>query len=219
MNKKKKTIIIVSIIILLILVLISTIYLLNKSKKTESGTSVYENVDSNLSKTVVLSEADNELISVLKNVDIYLQNFTITEDVATQEQFMFLISIGGVEDAKTSITLKEYISNIYEARKYTDDNGKTTYLFDIELVDKANLLVNKRAIIMVSDEAIKYINLNLHDINFTNEIFTKDTLNSFALIEAFYGSYFTSICTQVSNTWEKATTFENVNYENIWNNI
>lgn len=221
MNSKKKKIIIISIVVILVLILTLTIYLLNKNKKSTSETSVYDNADSNLSQAVVLSEADNELIAVLKNVDTYLQNFSIDEDSINQEQFMFLLSIGGAFEGGTihNTNLKEYISQIYEARKYIDNNEKTTYLFDVEVVDKGNLLNTKRTIIMVCDGIIKYLNLNLHDINFTNEIFTEDELNNFALVEAFYGSYFTSICTQVSNTWEKATPFENVNYENIWNNI
>lgn len=219
MNSKKKKIIIISIVVILVLILTLTIYLLNKNKKTEKGASAYENADSNLSQAIVLSESDNELISVLKNLDAYLQNIKITGEDNIDEKQMLAIAIMGIQDGET-ITLKEYISKIYEARKYTDNNGKVTYLFDVEFVDKNNLLLNKRKIIMTSNEALESANIDLSDIDVTNELFTEDgSLDSWALVQGFYGSYFKSLCTKISNIWEEATHFEDVNYENIWNNI
>ena len=217
MNNKKKKIIIISIIVILSLILTLTIYLLNNNKN-EKEKSVYENTDSNLSQSIVLSETDNELISVLKNLDIYLQNIKITDEDNVNEKQMLAIMIMGIQDEE-KITLKEYISKIHEARKYTDSNGKVTYLFDVEFVDKYNLLTNKRKIIITSNEAIETTNIDLSDINIMNELFTEETLGNWVMIQGFYGSYFKSLCTQVSNTWEKATPLENVNYENIWNNI
>lgn len=218
MNSKKKTIIIISIIVILVLISTLTIYLLNNSKNREE-TPIYDNADSNLSQAIELSETDNELISVLKNVDTHLQNIKSTDEDTVNQKQMLSNMIMGIQDGET-ITLKECISKIYEARKYTDINGKVTYLFDVEFVDKNNLLLNKRKIIMTSNETFETANIDLSDIDVTNELFAKDgSLDSWALVQGFYGSYFKSLCTKISNTWNEATPLENVNYENIWNNI
>lgn len=214
----KKRIFIISGIVLIAIITLIIICVLNNNKTNEEKSSVYENTDSNLSQAVVLSESDNELISVLKNLDTYLQNIKITDEDSVNEKQMLPIMIMGIQDGET-ITLKEYISKIYEARKYTDSNGKVTYLFDVEFVDKYNLLTNKRKIIITSNEAIETANIDLSDINVMNELFTEETLGNWVMIQGFYGNYFKSLCTQVSNTWEKAIQFENVHYENIWNNI
>ncbi len=104
-----------------------------------------------------------------------------------------------------SIFIKEFCPKIYEIKKYED----SVYIIDMDMVIEDKEPVRKKVI--VSNGKITMFNVFEEDYK-TDEQNTDEN----SLENSFLQMFIAQINSKVLETWEKATTLDNVNYEKVY---
>jgi type II secretory pathway component GspD/PulD (secretin) len=198
---EKKKVIIVILIILAIAIIGSIVYI------SITG----EEVNLSLSEEVTLNAEEQEILDITRKIDEKLKNPVIEDEETNQLDF----SINNTEPT----TFKDVFNNIYEVRKYTTEEGKTSYVFQIGLKSDKQLENDKRFVIY-NEEGI-YFYPELEDLEFdetTDE--TKNESNTTVYFgNEFYKALFKSLDKEINEIWQNSLTYNNIDYNKIYNMI
>lgn len=146
---------------------------------------------------ILLNANEKEILSVLKDVDYSLRN---PEDNEDNEN-----TFNVVPTEPTS--LKELITTIYEAKKYSLDDGTIGYLF------KASLISDSETILVVCNGKLTSMTIDNKLLENNNDE-SKDGL-SYDLTNYFLQS-FNNIITE---KWDNSTSIKDVNFSKILKKI
>lgn len=150
-----------------------------------------------IANNILLNKNEKEILSVLKDVDYSLRNPKDDED--TENTFNI------VPTEPTS--LKEFITTIYEVKKYSLDDGTIGYLI------KASLINDSETILVVSNGELTSMTIDNKLLENNNDE-SKDGL-SYDLTNYFLQS-FNNIITE---KWDNSTSINDVNFTKILNKI
>ena len=204
-SKKKIFLVIVTIAILLVAIYFIFIY----RGRTEDNKKRLT-----LAEQITLNDNEKEILSELVNVNDKLLNPTVAENTDTNST-----DYTEIVKPKESISLKDFCIKLYEARKTTNEQGKTIYLFDMDT--RGNNGETIRRYIITEDGQIISCSFVENDYNEAlNEMedtkYENGTLN---LGKQFIKAIFEGITKAINEMWENATIYENVNYDNILKKI
>lgn len=146
---------------------------------------------------IILNSNEKEIMSVLKDFDNTLQNIEPSED----NTYNF--------NPLEPTTLKQYISKIYEARKYTVENGTLFFLFRVEFSAEEGDSDN---ILMISNGKIITRTVNEDFLNNLEQ--STDDLSA-----ALQKVFFTKVNTDTRERWDNSEKITNINFEKILNKI
>lgn len=144
-----------------------------------------------------LNKNEKELLSVLNEFNTSLQNIEPNEN----DNYNFRPS--------EVTSLKQYVSNIYEARKYIAENGDIFFLFRVELVNESG---NSNNILIISNGNMISRTINETTYKYLN-ISTNDFTNSLQKV------FFEKVNNITLERWDKSEIINNVNFEKILNKI
>lgn len=144
-----------------------------------------------------LNKNEKELLSVLNEFNTSLQNIEPKEN----DNYNFRPS--------EVTSLKQYVSNIYEARKYIAENGAIFFLFRVELVNESG---NSNNILIISNGNMISRTINETTYKYLN-ISTNDFTNSLQKV------FFEKVNNITLERWDKSEIINNVNFEKILNKI
>ncbi len=166
-----------------------------------------------VAENITLNDDEKELLSELVNVNYKLLNPKQQEENTNTTDY--------TEVAKPTepTSLKDFCIKLYEARKTTNENGETIYLFDMDTKGK-NGETTRRIFITRNGEitGCTFIESDyaesleqMEDTKFEN--------GSINLGKDFLKVIFEGLTKTINETWEKATIYDNVNYDNILSKI
>lgn len=165
-----------------------------------------------VAEEITLNDNEQELLKELINVNDKLLNPQNEKNVNTTDYVE-------VVKPEKPMTLKDFCKKIYEARKTTNEQGETIYLFDIDTMGSNNQIV-RRKIITKNGEmtGCTFIESDYKEVLEKAGNTTVDS-NGITLGEEFVKAIFEGLNKSINDVWEKATVYENVNYDNILNKI
>lgn len=159
-----------------------------------------------------MNDNEKELLAELINVNNKLQNPETKENANTTDY---------TEIAKPAepTSLKDFCKKIYEARKTTNEQGETIYLFDMETIGKNQETI--RRIFVTKNGEIVGCTFVESDYADSLEEMENTTVNNggINLGKDFVKVIFDGLTNSINETWEKATVYNDVNYNNIINKI
>lgn len=205
MEKKTKKIIFTLIVILAIIVVLYFICFYRRTTEDNKKSLT-------VAEEITLNDNEKELLTELINVNNKLLNPEVKENTNTTDY---------TEIAKPTepISLKDFCKKIYEARKTTNEQGETIYLFDMETKEKNEDTV-RRIYITKNGEFVgcTFIESDYADSLKEMESTTVDN-EGINLGKDFVKAIFDGLTNAINETWEKATVYNDVNYNNILNKI
>lgn len=200
---KKKIFIVVGIILLIGIIYFVCFY---------RGTTKDNKKTLTVAEEITLNDSEKELLAELVNVNNQLLNPKQEENTNTADY---------VEIAKPTepVELKNFCKKIYEARKTTNEQGETIYLFDMDTIGNNNEIV-RRIFITKNGEMTGCTFIESDYAKAVEEAgnTTADS-NGITLGGDFVKVIFEGITKSIKEIWEKATVYENVNYDNILSKI
>ena len=165
-----------------------------------------------IAEEITLNDNEKELLAELINVNNKLQNPETKENANTTDY---------TEIAKPAepTSLKDFCKKIYEARKTTNEQGETIYLFDMETIGKNQETI--RRIFVTKNGEIVGCTFVESDYADSLEEMENTTVNNggINLGKDFVKVIFDGLTNSINETWEKATVYNDVNYNNIINKI
>ncbi len=204
-NRKKVFIVIVVIAILLV----SVYFIFIHRERTENNKK-----ELTIAEEITLNDNEKELLSELINVNDKLLNPTNTENADTNST-----DYTKIVKPKESISLKDFCIKLYEARKTINEQGETLYMFDMDT--KGNNGKTIRRFILTKNGEMQGCSFVESDYTETlNEMEdTKYENGTINLGKEFMQSIFEGLTKSINEMWEKATIYEDVNYDNILGKI
>lgn len=197
-NIRNKIFIIIGIIILGLVIYVVCIH---------RGTTEENKKDLTIIEKITLNDNEKELLSELVNVNDKLLHPTQSEDTNSLDYV-------NAEKPTEPISLKEFCIKLYEARKTTNENGETIYIFDMdtkgnngEVVRRKIFINNGEMIFTFTDSEIEEVVENVGDTTISEE--------GINLGKDFAKAMLQGINNSANELWEKANTYNNVNYDNI----
>lgn len=165
-----------------------------------------------IAEEITLNDNEKELLAELINVNNKLQNPETKENANITDY---------TEIAKPAepTSLKDFCKKIYEARKTTNEQGETIYLFDMETIGKNQETI--RRIFVTKNGEIVGCTFVESDYADSLEQMENTTVNNggINLGKDFVKVIFDGLTNSINETWEKATVYNDVNYNNIINKI
>lgn len=166
-----------------------------------------------VAEEITLNNEEKELLSELVNVNNQLLNPKQETTNTNETNYTELVK------PKEPISLKDFCKKLYEARKTTNEQGETIYLFDMDTVGANN--ENVRRIIVTKNGEMTGCTFIESDYSeavsqLGNTSFDGNSIN---LGGDFLKAIFEGLTQEVNEMWEQATTYENVNYNNILSKI
>lgn len=165
-----------------------------------------------IAEEITLNDNEKELLSELVNVNNRLLNPKPKENTTTTDY---------TEIAKPTepTSLKDFCKKIYEARKTTNESGETIYLFDMETKSQNEQTV--RRIFITKNGEITGCTFVESDYAESLEQMENTTVEngSINLGKEFVKAIFEGLTKTINETWDKATVYDNVNYNNILSKI
>ena len=200
---KKKIFIVVGILLLIGIIYFVCFY---------RGTTGDNKKTLTVAEEITLNDNEKELLAELVNVNNQLLNPKQEEDTNTTDY---------VEVAKPTepVALKDFCKKIYEARKTTNEQGETIYLFDMDTMGNDNKIV-RRIFITKNGEMTGCTFVESDYAKAVEEAgnTTADS-NGITLGGDFVKVIFEGITKSINEMWDKAAVYENVNYDNILSKI
>ena len=203
MEKNKKVLIFLGIIVLVI-----AIYFICFHR----GTTEENKKTLTLAEEITLNNNEKELLSELVNVNNKLLNPTQEENANTTDYTKIV-------KPREPTSLRDFCIKLYEARKTTNDEEETIYLFEMETKGKSEETVRRIFVTKNGElagctfiESDYAENLEQMDNTTVNE-------NGIALGKEFVKVIFEGLTQKINEIWENATVYENVNYDNILRKI
>lgn len=200
---KKKIFIVVGIILLIGIIYFVCFY---------RGTTEDNKKTLTVAEEITLNDNEKELLEELVNVNNKLLNPKQEENTNTTDY---------VEVAKPTepIALKDFCKKIYEARKTTNEQGETIYLFDMDTMGNDNKIV-RRIFITKNGEmtGCTFVESDYEKAVEEAGNTTADS-NGITLGGDFVKAIFEGTTKSINEMWDKATVYENVNYDNILSKI
>lgn len=152
-------------------------------------------------KKVTLNKSEEEVLSVLQDVNSYLEK-PIDENENTST-----ISF----KPKSPMSIKELVSSIHQVRKGYNENGNLFFLFDVSILDKDNnemksiLYVSNGKLVgmTLNEELSKFLNINQETGNFEN------------IFKAAYNKAIEKVNNHITNLWNESTIIDNINLKKI----
>lgn len=166
-----------------------------------------------VAEEITLNNDEKELLSELVNVNNQLLNPKQEETNTNETNYTEVVK------PTEPISLKDFCKKLYEARKTTNAQGETVYLFDMDTVGANNETV--RRIIITKNGEITGCTFVESDYAETVSQAGNTTFdgNSINLGGDFLKTIFEGLTQEVNEMWEQATIYENVNYNNILSKI
>ena len=197
----KKKGVVIGIIIIVVIIAIGSIVYINMNN---------DSIDLSVVDEITLNDGEKEILEALKQADNYLRNPVPKEENANSLEFT--VSVTDPTDFKTMF------SKVYECRKYTSENGDVSYLFDVEMNSDTEEFSTRR-----------YIDVNDHGVTIFFKLEDLDTLNleneskyedgTYTLGKEFYKTIFEGVENQVNKVWQESATYQNVDYDKLYNKI
>lgn len=177
------------------------------------GTTEDNKITLTVAEEITLNDNEKELLNELINVNNQLLN-PKQEETNTNE-----INYTEVVKPTEPVELKDFCKKLYEARKTTNEQGETVYLFDMDTVGTNNETV--RRIIITRNGEMTGCTFVESDYAETISEAGNTTFdgNSINLVGEFLKALFEGLTKTVNEMWEQATVYENVNYDNILSKI
>lgn len=208
---KKKILVLIGILLLLTIISVLWFYLTTSSEN---------NTNLTIAEEIVLTEEEKEIIFELQRLKDSLLN-PEPQDNTDSEMSNSITSEDFTMTPTESIEFSEFCKKLYEVRKFISDGGKILYLFDMDTEFKDNEVI--RRIIVTQEGKLIYYTLteNDYDINQLENSTTETTDNGLTVYfgNEFIKALYEQITKSIQNMWEKALTFENVDYDTILNKI
>ena len=205
MKNNKKMFIVISIIIILLVGYFIFIHrgITGKNKKTLT-----------VAEEITLNDNEKELLSELVNVNDKLLNPTVTENVDINSS-----NYTEVVKPKEPIKLKDFCLKLYEARKTTNEQGETLYLFDMDTKGNNGEII--RRFILTKNGEITGCSFVESDYAESLEQMENTTVENgnINLGREFVKALFEGFTKAIEETWNKATVYDNVNYNSIFSKI
>ncbi len=202
-NSKKKVLIILGVVLLIVAIYFICFYRGTTEDNKKTLTVVEE---------ITLNDKEKELLSELVNVNNKLLNPTSNANSNTTDY---------TEVAKPTkpMPLKDFCVKLYEARKTTNEQGETIYLFDMETKGKNGETI--RRIFITKNGEMTGCTFIESDYEESLEQMENTTLEngSINLGKDFVKAIFEGLTQKINEMWENATVYENVNYDNILSKI
>ncbi len=165
-----------------------------------------------VAEEITLNNNEKELLSELVNVNNKLLNPTQEENTNTTDYTKIV-------KPTEPTSLRDFCIKLYEARKTTNDEEETIYLFDMETKGKNEETVRRIFVTKNGElagctfiESDYAENLEQMDNTTVNE-------NGITLGKEFVKVIFEGLTQKINEIWENATVYENVNYDNILSKI
>lgn len=166
-----------------------------------------------VAEKITLNNEEKELLSELVNVNNQLLNPKQETTNTNETNYTELVK------PTEPISLKDFCKKLYEARKTTDEQGETVYLFDMDTVGSNNETV-RRIIVTKNGEMTGCTFIESDYAEAVSQLGnTSFDGNSINLGGDFLKAIFEGLTQEVNAMWEQATTYENVNYNNILSKI
>lgn len=203
--KTKKVIFIALIIVILALAIYFICFFRGTTDDNKKTLTVAEEI--------TLNNEEKELLSELVNVNNQLLNPKQEETNTNETNYTEVVK------PTEPMSLKDFCKKLYEARKITNEQGETIYLFDIDTVGANNETV--RRIIVTKNGEITGCTFVESDYAETVSQVGNTTFdgNSINLGGDFLKTIFEGLTQEVNKMWEQANVYENVNYNNIFSKI
>lgn len=165
-----------------------------------------------IAEEITLNDNEKELLSELINVNNRLLNPEPKENSTTSDYT-------GIAKPTEPTSLKDFCKKLYEARKTTNEQGETIYLFDMETKSQNEQTV-RRIFTTKNGELIgcTFVESDYAE-NLEQEENTTVEKGSINLGKEFVKVIFEGLTKAVNETWEKATVYDDVNYNNILSKI
>ena len=206
MKEKTKKVV---FIVLIVIILASAIYFICFFR----GTTDDNKKTLTVAEEITLNNEEKELLSELVNVNNQLLNPEQETTNANETNYTELVK------PTEPISLKDFCKKLYEARKTTNEQGETVYLFDMNTVGANNETV-RRIIVTKNGEmtGCTFVESDYSEAvsQLGNTSFDGNSIN---LGGDFLKAIFEGLTQEVNVMWEQATTYENVNYNNILSKI
>ncbi len=188
----KSSLKILIISILIILIGVSSYFIFFKREK------ISENLNSlTVFEKMTFSDNEKEIFDMLGELKENLLKGEEKKEITDMSDFNM--------SPTESIFIKEFCPKIYEIKKYED----SVYIIDMDMVIEDKEPVRKKVI--VSNGKITMFNVFEEDYK-TDEQNTDEN----SLENSFLQMFIAQINSKVLETWEKATTLDNVNYEKVY---
>ena len=184
--------------ILIIFVGVSSYFLFfRKEKNNDSENSL------TISEKILLNDNEKEIFELLSQVR---ENLLKGDEEENTDDSTVNLAI-----SSSSIELKDFCSKIYEIRKYED----SIYIIDMDVIFKDKAPARKK--VLVSNGKVTMINISEEDLNLESESESEEQdPNEISLGKEFYEALISKINETISEYWDNSTTFDNVDYENIY---
>ncbi len=205
--KMKKKFIIIGIFTIAIIIFL-TIFITHKTNFIQPTVSLLDEI--------TLNDSEKELLSVLQDIDYTLKNPKVTDDENEENTNTINFTITPTEPT----SLKKLINNIYEVRKYINEDGNIFFLLDVDVNFQTNS-VNKRRIILTYNGVITSMTYEKDDfaeMEDSNIEQNNDSL-TYNFGKDFYTAFFETLTNKIKEIWEEALKYDNVNYNKILNKI
>ncbi len=198
----KKKIIIGIIVALVIAFVVGSIVYINMSG---------DSIDLSIADEITLNDNEKEVLEILKQVDNYLRNPQPKEEDSNTIDFD--LSLTEPTDFKT------IFSKVYEVRKFTSEEGKVSYMLDVEVNSDATEGLSTRRYVAANEQAI-YIYPTTADLDSLGLEEEGGYENGVLIIgKNFYEGIFKELEETVNEMWQKSATYTNVDYDKIYSKI
>lgn len=204
MKLNKKIIIIPILIILLILAIYFVFIYRVKTNENNKGLTIFEKF--------TMSDNEKEIYTLLSIINNNIINGNLVDSESD--------AVKNVDIEKEDIKLKEFFYNIYEIKKYTNENNEINYIIDMDFKTKENQ-VNRRKFV-TKDGKITTFSLLESDFdtlenNNTNSAENSDFSNALSIY--FTQQIIEAINKAIDEKWNKSISFNDVNYKKIIDKI
>lgn len=205
MEKKKnnKILIIIGIIILVIAVYFICFH---------RGTTEENKKALTVAEEITLNDSEKELLAELVNVNDKMLN-------PTQEESTNTTDYTKVAKPTQPTSLKDFCIKLYEARKTTNEQGETIYLFDMETKGQNGESVRRKIITRNGEMTGVTFVENDYAESLEQMEDTNVNENGITLGKEFMKTILEGLTQKINEIWESATIYENVNYNNILSKI
>lgn len=204
-EKTKKVIFIVLAVIIVALIIYFVCFFRGTTDDNKKTLTVAEEI--------TLNDNEKELLNELVNVNNQLLNPKQEETNTNETNYTEVVK------PTEPVALKDFCKKLYEARKTTNEQGETVYLFDMDTVGTNN--ENVRRIIVTRNGEMTGCTFVESDYSETISQAGNTTFNGNSIILGgeFLKALFEGLTKTVNEMWEQATVYENVNYDNILSKI
>lgn len=204
MKLNKKIIIIPILIILLILAIYFVFIYRVKTNESNKGLTIFEKL--------TMSNNEKEIYTLLSIINNNIINGNLVDSESDE--------IKKIDIKNEDINLKEFFNNIYEIKKYTNENNEINYIIDMDLKTEENQVTRRKFVI--KDGKITTFSLLESDFdnlknNNTNSTENSDFSNALSIY--FTQQIIEAINKAIDEKWNKSISFNDVNYKKIIDKI